>query len=157
MTGGVDPSQGRGRLASLVQHLLEVDLRDARFQAFVHQMDSRVDVSRTRFMDYDERSVRIFLKGYPGQFVSARVISRRLGGRQRYYQDPLWVMPILTKLVDKGFVETDEQGHFRLKKLDPAATPQRTWVSPQVRRILERSSKDFTKVYEIDVDEDELE
>lgn len=108
-------------------------------------------------MDYDERSVRIFLKGYPGQFVSARVISRRLGGRRRYHDDPLWVMPILIKLVDKGIVETDAQGHFRLKKLNPSDQQTRTWISPQVRRILQRSSRDFTKVITIDDEEEELE
>ena len=104
-------------------------------------------------MDYDERSVRTFLKGYPGQFVSARVISRRLGGRKRYHDDPLWVLPILTKLVGKGLVETDPQGHFRLKKIDPADRRKRAWLSPQVQRILERSSRDFATVITIEDDE----
>jgi len=106
-------------------------------------------------MDYDERSVRIFLKGYPGQFVSARVISRRLGGRRRYHDDPLWVMPVLQKLVEKGYLETDAQGHYRLKKIDPADRRKRTWVSPQVKRILERSSRDFAKVIGLDQEEEE--
>ncbi|MCU0772025.1 MAG: hypothetical protein MUE94_09710 [Verrucomicrobia bacterium] len=107
-------------------------------------------------MDYDERSVRLFLRGYPGQFVSARVISRRLGGKRRYHEDPLWVVPILNRLVDKGVVETDAQGHFRLKKADPLDARKRTWLSPQVKRILERSAKDFAKVIKIDEDEEEL-
>ncbi len=107
-------------------------------------------------MDYDERSVRIFLRGYPGQFVSPRVVSRRLGGKRRYHEDPLWVMPILNALVDKGVVETDAQGHFRLKKVDPSDPLKRTWMSPQVKRILERSSRDFTKVITIDEDTEEL-
>jgi hypothetical protein len=106
-------------------------------------------------MDYDERSVRIFLRGYPGQFVSPRVISRRLGGKRRYHEDPLWVMPILNSLVDKGIVETDAQGHFRLKKAEPADPRKRVWIAPQVKQILERSSRDFTKV--IKIDEEELE
>jgi len=107
-------------------------------------------------MDYDERSVRIFLKGYPGQFVSPRVISRRLGGRRRYHDDPLWVLPILNKLLEKGLVETDPQGHFRLKKVEPTDRRTRTWISPQVRRILERSAQDFSVVIKLDDDEDDL-
>lgn len=107
-------------------------------------------------MDYDERSVRIYLKSYPGQFVSARVISRRVGGRRRYYEDPLWVMPILNKLVDKGVVEADAQGHFTLKKQDSTDFRKRTHISPQVKRILERSSRDFGKVIAIDEDEDDI-
>jgi hypothetical protein len=105
-------------------------------------------------MDYDEKSVRIFLKGYPGQFVSARVISRRLGGRRRYHDDPLWVMPILTKLLEKGLVETDPQGHYRLKKVEPTDRRKRQWMSPQVRRILNRSQHDFSRVITIDEDEE---
>jgi hypothetical protein len=106
-------------------------------------------------MDYDERSVRIFLKGYPGQYVSPRVISRRLGGRRRYHDDPLWVLPILTRLVEKGLVETDPLGHFRLKKADATDPRKRTYISPQVKRILDRSSKDFSTVISID-DEEEV-
>jgi len=107
-------------------------------------------------MDYDERSVRIFLKGYPGQYVSARVISRRLGGRRRYHENPLWVLPILSKLVDKGIVEADALGHFRLKKVDPSDRRKRTFLSPQVKRILERSSGNFTHVITIDEEDDDL-
>lgn len=107
-------------------------------------------------MDYDERSVRIFLKGYPGQFVSPRVISRRLGGKRRYHDDPLWVMPILQKLLEKGYLESDPQGHYRLRKLEPTDRRKRTWISPQVKRILDRSSKDFTKVIKIDDEEEEV-
>jgi hypothetical protein len=107
-------------------------------------------------MDYDERSVRIFLRSYPGQFVSARVISRRLGGKRRYHEDPLWVLPVLNKLVEKGVVETDPQGHFRLKKTDPTDRSKRAWISPQVKRILERSSRDFSTVIAIEEEEEEL-
>ena len=107
-------------------------------------------------MDYDERSIRIFLRGYPGQFVSARVISRRLGGRKRFHDDPLWVVPILNKLVEKDVIETDAQGHFRLKRRAPSDKSRRTWVSPTVKRILERSSKDFSHVIDIDDEEQEL-
>lgn len=106
-------------------------------------------------MEFDERAVRIFLKGYPGQFVSARVVSRRLGGKRRYHEEPLWVLPILSGLVDKGIAEVDAQGHFRLKKVDPSDRRKRSWISPQTRRILERSSRNFAQVIKIDDDEDD--
>jgi len=142
--------------AALVQHLLGIFLRHYRFQGFVQLLDIPVLRSAHETMEYDERAVRIFLKGYPDQFVSARVISRRLGGKRRYHDDPLWVLPILNSLVDKGMVETDAQAHFRLKRADPADRRNRTWISPQTRRILERSSRDFAKVITIDEDEDDL-
>ena len=107
-------------------------------------------------MDYDERSIRYFLRGYPGQFVSARVIARRVGGKRRYLDDPQWAIPILTGMLEKGRLEVDAQGHYRLKKVDPIDRSNRTFVSPQMRRILEQSSKNFSHVIHIDPDEDEL-
>lgn len=107
-------------------------------------------------MDYDERSIRTFLRGYPGQFVSPRIISRRLGGKRRYHQDPLWAVPILSRMVDKGVIETDAQGHFRLRRADQVDGRKRTWISPQVRSILERSSADFTHVIAVDEEAEEL-
>jgi len=107
-------------------------------------------------MDYDERSIRVFLRSYPGQFVSARVISRRLGGKRRFHDDPLWVMPFLNRLMDKGLVETDDQGHYRLKRVDRLDGSKRTWVSPQVKRILDRSARDFGKVITLDEEDEDL-
>lgn len=107
-------------------------------------------------MEYEEREIRYFLKGYPGQFVSPRVIARRVGGKRRYHDDPQWAVPILSKLLDNGIVETDVQGHYRLKKASPRDRSKQTWVSPQVRQILSRSSSDFGKVLNIDDDEEEL-
>lgn len=107
-------------------------------------------------MDYDERSIRDFLKGHPGRFVSPCVISRRVGGKRRYLENPQWATPVLTGMLDKGILEADARGHYRLKKVDPAARGNRLWMSPQVKRMLERSSKDFSKVINLDIDEDEF-
>ena len=106
-------------------------------------------------MTYDERSIRCFLRGYPGQFVSPRVIARRVGGKRRCYDDPQWALPLLQAMVEKGTVETDAQGHYRLKKQDLEQRAGRMWVSPQYRQILERSSRDFSKVIQIDLDDDD--
>ena len=88
--------------------------------------------------------------------MSARVIARRVSGKRRYLNDPQWATPILTSMVEKGRLEVDAQGHYRLKKVDPAERSNRTFVSPQMRQILERSSKSFSHVIHIDTDEDEL-
>lgn len=103
-------------------------------------------------MDYDERLICDFLKAYAGQHVSARVIARRVGGRRRYLEDPQWARPVLAGLVEKGLLETDAQDHYRLKKVVPCARGNRTFVSPQVRRLLERSSKDFSRILHDDGD-----
>jgi len=84
-------------------------------------------------MDADEREVCIYLKSYPNQFISGREICRRAGGKRRYRDDENWAIPVLTSLVEKGIVESDTGGHYRL--LRKKADPKRKWVSPHVKEI----------------------
>src|SRR5262249_35058813 len=65
-------------------------------------------------MDSDEREICLYLKGWPGQFVSVAEITRRAGGKRRGRQDPNWAVPVLTRLVEKGILEADSTGHYRL-------------------------------------------
>ena len=74
------------------------------------------------------------------------------GGKRRFLDDPLWVLPLLTRLVEKGVLESDEQGHFRLRKVDREPR-KRTWLSPQVQRILERSQRAFSNVIQVEDDD----
>ena len=99
-------------------------------------------------MDADEKDICIYLKGYPGQFVSGREIARRAGGKWRFRRDPNWAAPILQRLVEKNFLESDASGYYRLLRTGKKK-PQK-WISPQIRAILEKSGKDFGGVLEID-------
>lgn len=89
-------------------------------------------------MDAEEKEICDFLRSFPGQYVSGREICRRAGGKWRYREDPKWAMPILTRMVEKGYLEADAGGHFRLvteKKDDK----KKRWISPELRKILEGS------------------
>jgi len=101
-------------------------------------------------MDYDEQSIHLFLKGHSGAFVSPRVISRRVGGKQRFLQNPEWATPVLIGMLEKGILEMDAQGRCRLKNTAPVERLKRTWISPQVRRVLEQSHKDFSGILKVD-------
>ena len=108
-------------------------------------------------MDAEERVVCDYLKSFRNQFVAAREISRRAGGKWRFRENPSWAAPILTRLVDKKIVETDGTGHFRLApvkekkdKKDKKGTQR--WVSPQLKQILEKSGKQFGGVISIEED-----
>ncbi len=106
-------------------------------------------------MDADERDICLYLKGWPGQFVSVREITRRAGGKRRSREDPNWAMPILSRLVEKGLLESDSTGHYRLKPRLKKEKKQR-WVSPHIQKILEKSGKQFDQTFEInegDVDD----
>jgi hypothetical protein len=108
-----------------------------------------------KWMDADERDISLYLKGFPGQFVSFTDVSRRAGGKHRYRQEPEWAAPVLSRMIEKGIIESDSTRHYRLK-IRPKKERTSRWVSPQIRKILEGSGKNFEGVFEVDKDEEEL-
>ncbi|PYJ03027.1 MAG: hypothetical protein DME25_13860, partial [Verrucomicrobia bacterium] len=99
-------------------------------------------------MDADEREICLFLKSWQHQFVSAREIARRAGGKWRFREDPNWALPVLGRLVERGLVETDANAHYRLKPQHKKE--KKKWVSPQIKRLLEESGKKFEETIEVD-------
>ena len=118
-----------------------------------------MDLITTRFMivsmDADEREICLYLKGFLGQFVSYAEIARRAGGKRRFRQEPEWATPVLSRMIEKGIIESDSTGHYKLKVRPKKERPTR-WVSPHIRKILEKSGKEFEGVFELDTDEDDL-
>jgi hypothetical protein len=100
-------------------------------------------------MDADERDICNYLKSWPGQFVSGSEIARRAGGKRRYREEPSWSIQVLIRLVEKGLVESDSTGHYRLRKRTENKQPKQ-WLSPHVRRILEDSGKFKDTVITVD-------
>ena len=97
-------------------------------------------------MQPEEREICTYLKSLPGQWVSARDIARRAGGKSRYGKDPHWAMPLLASLLEKKIIETDSTKHYRLIVKDDKKPKK--WISPQMQKILQSSGKDFTHVIE---------
>ncbi|MFN3409113.1 MAG: hypothetical protein ACK45B_08985 [Limisphaerales bacterium] len=97
-------------------------------------------------MDADERAICDYLKSWPKQFVAAREIARRAGGKRRFREEPQWAYPVIARLLEDGIIETDGLGHYRLCRRDEQKQNKGRWLSPQMRRILERSEKDFSEV-----------
>ncbi len=104
-------------------------------------------------MDADERDICIYLKSWPRQFVAGREIARRAGGKRRFRENPNWAVVTLERLVEKGIVESDSTGHFRLRLKERKEKP-RMWLSPQIKKILEDSNKPLDKVFELEEPED---
>lgn len=92
-------------------------------------------------MDADEKEIYRYLKSQPGMFVSGQVICRHAGGRRRFQESPEWARPVLMRMNERGILETDDTGAYRLKPVptDLSAAPQ--WVSPQIAELLLRSGK----------------
>ena len=99
-------------------------------------------------MDSDERDICDFLKSWSGQFISGREIARRAGGKWRFRENKFWAVPVLARMVEKGLVQADASGHYRLIAEKKKGGPKK-WVSPQIQNILEKSGKDFSDALDI--------
>jgi hypothetical protein len=97
-------------------------------------------------MDADEREIYYYLKSWKKEFISSREVCRRAGGKKRFRQDEEWAKPVLLRMVEKGILENDTGGHYRLKPMDKQVQKSKRWVSPQIARILKESGKDFNSV-----------
>src|SRR5690349_11673037 len=97
-------------------------------------------------MDADEREIYYYLKSWRTEYLSAREICRRAGGKKKFRGNEEWAKPVLARMAEKGIVETDPAGHYRLKPMDKKSRKAKHWVSPQIARILKESGKDFNDV-----------
>ena len=105
-------------------------------------------------MDADEKEIVAFLKSWPGQFVAAKEICRRAGGKWRFREDEKWALPVLQRMIEKGMIESDTTGHFRLIPDKAKNDKKKWWVSPDMKRILKESGKDFDNVVDVEKDID---
>ena len=89
-------------------------------------------------MDTDERDIFQFLKTWGGEFTNAKEVARRAGIKKRFYEDPDWARPILMRMVERGILESDVQGRFRIK---PVVKKRQTrqWIAPDIAKILKES------------------
>jgi len=89
-------------------------------------------------MDGDERDIFQFLKSRGEVFVNAVEIARRAGGKKRFYEDSDWAKPILVRMTERGILESDPSGRYRIKPVARKGKGKR-WVSPEIAKILEES------------------
>jgi hypothetical protein len=104
-------------------------------------------------MDSEEREIFYYLKGWQKEFISPTEICRRAGGKKRFREHADWAKPVLMRMVEKGVLETDSSGYYRIKPLPKRETARR-WVSPAIARILQDSGKDYSEVIIVDADPD---
>ena len=86
-------------------------------------------------MSADESEIFHYLKTWGAEFTSAKEVSRRAGTKQRYHEDPDWAKPLLMAMVERGVLESDSMGRFRIKPERKKGHKQR-WVSPDIEKIL---------------------
>lgn len=105
-------------------------------------------------MDADERDIYQYLKSWGKEFVGVAEICRRAGSKRRYHQDPNWAVPYLGLMVERGILERDDGGRYRIKPKKKVKTGGR-WMSPEIADILKEKSADLKqKGVEVDVAEE---
>jgi hypothetical protein len=91
-------------------------------------------------VDIEEREIYLFLKTYGATHVAAREICRRASGRRKYDEDHEWAKPILLRMVERGILETNAEGQYRVKPVKKKKEGK--WVSPDIAKILKESGLD---------------
>jgi hypothetical protein len=81
-------------------------------------------------MDTDEQEIF--------QYLNGTEICRRAGGKRKFHEDPNWAKPILLRMEERGIIESDSQGRFRIKPA-PRKKKHTQWVSPDIAKILAES------------------
>ena len=108
-------------------------------------------------MDADERDIFHFLKTWGSDYVNAVEIARRAGNKKRFYDDPDWAKPVLMRMADRGILEGDASGRYRIKPVSRKDKNKR-WVAPDIAKILQESGVEVEDANEVASDEfyDEL-
>jgi CheY-like chemotaxis protein len=65
--------------------------------------------------DRDQREICAYLACWREKWISQAEICRRAGGKRRFQEDSRWAIALLPRLVEKGLIESDANGHFRLR------------------------------------------
>ncbi|MGA3283180.1 MAG: hypothetical protein ABSD57_01815 [Verrucomicrobiota bacterium] len=103
-------------------------------------------------MDGDEREIFQFLKSRGEEFVNAVEIARRAGGKKRFYEDPDWAKPILVRMTERGILQGDALGRYRVKPVARKGKDKR-WVSPDIVKILQESGVEVEGANELGSDD----
>jgi len=89
-------------------------------------------------MDGDERDIFQFLKTRGTEFVNGMEIARRAGNKKRFYDEPDWAKVVLMRMEERGILESDPSGRYRIKPVSRKDKNKR-WVAPDIAKILNES------------------
>ena len=98
-------------------------------------------------MDSDERDIFNYLKTWGTDFTNAMEVCRRAGSKKKFHEDPGWAKPILMRVAERGIVESDIQGRYRIKPLSRKKKGDK-WVAPDIAKILEENGVESDAIAE---------
>jgi hypothetical protein len=89
-------------------------------------------------MDSEEREIFYYLKTRGDEFVSGAEIARRASGKKKFYDNPDWAKPVLVRLQERGVLEHNSLGQYRIKPV-PRKGKDKRWVAPDIAKILQEN------------------
>lgn len=92
-------------------------------------------------MTADEQEIINYLQTYGAEFVGAAEICRRATTKRRFYEEPDWAKPILMSMKDRGILEADNQGRYRVKQVHKKRAGK-LWVAPDIEKILRENDEE---------------
>ena len=104
-------------------------------------------------MDTDERDIFKFLKTWGTSYTAVKEIARRAASKKKFHDDPEWARPILMRMAERGILDCDVQGRYRIKPLPRKRDKQ--WVAPDIAKILKESGVEVAAGGEGDIADDE--
>jgi hypothetical protein len=108
-------------------------------------------------MDSDERDIFNYLKTWGKDYVSFKEVCRRAAGKKRFTEDPDWAKPVLQIMYERGILERDVTGRYRVKPKSKRGGSGR-WVSPHIASLLKQNGVDVEANSAEDISvEDDLE
>ena len=106
-------------------------------------------------MDGDEREIFNYLKTWGHTFINAAEIAKRAGNKKRYFEDHNWAKPVLMRMADRGILEHDVMGRFRIKPVSRKDKHKR-WVAPDIAKILQESCVEMDDASQAEAGTDEF-
>jgi hypothetical protein len=106
-------------------------------------------------MDADEREITNYLATWGSTFVNGKEIARRASTKRRFHEDPDWAKPVLLRLAEKGILESDTSGRYRLKAESKHDRVKR-WVAPDIKEILNEGGVHVEGAETIHIEEDDI-
>jgi hypothetical protein len=103
-------------------------------------------------MNTEEREVFHFLQSWGTDFINAAEIARRAGTKKKFHEDPNWAKPVLMVMVERGILESDSNGRYRIKPI-PKKNKHNRWVAPDIAKILKEGGVEVEGSGEIGPDE----
>src|SRR5437764_13963350 len=97
-----------------------------------------------------EREIYHYLQHRSGEHIPIQEISRRIGGPRRFHCAHGCAKLVLMRMTERGILEYDAEGRYRIKPMPQKETEGKRWASPQIARLLHQRGKNFDNVITTD-------